>query len=70
MTGLQVANSYWVPLEASLGTERDPPVKTRFRELTVPIDVVAGGTTFRRRSCGRAGSRRRHPDHPHGHPRG
>ncbi|MEV4508032.1 alpha/beta hydrolase [Dactylosporangium sp. NPDC049525] len=46
MTGLQVANSYWVLLEESLGTELDPPVKTRFRELTTPVDVVVGGHDF------------------------
>lgn len=46
MTGLQVANSYWVLLEESLGTELDPPVKTRFREITTPVDVVAGGHDF------------------------
>lgn len=43
MTGLQVANSYWVLLEESLGTELDPPVKTRFQEISTPISVVAGG---------------------------
>ncbi|GAA3230875.1 alpha/beta fold hydrolase [Dactylosporangium siamense] len=46
MVGLQVANSYWMLLEESLGYELDPPVKTRFRELTTPISVVVGGHDF------------------------
>jgi 3-oxoadipate enol-lactonase len=46
MTGLQVANAHWIQLEASLGAELDPPVKTRFREITTPVDVVAGGHDF------------------------
>lgn len=46
MAGLQVANAHWIVLPESLGTELDPPVKTRFREITVPISVVAGGHDF------------------------
>lgn len=48
MIGLQVANSYWItlPNEDYLGTELDPPVKTRFAEITTPISVVVGGRDF------------------------
>ncbi|MEU4241119.1 alpha/beta fold hydrolase [Actinoplanes sp. NPDC026619] len=43
MVGLQLANSHWIELPESLGAELDPPVKARFAELTVPVDVVIGG---------------------------
>lgn len=43
MVGLQLSNAYWIELPESLGTELDPPVKTRFAELAVPIDVLIGG---------------------------
>lgn len=46
MVGLQLANAYWIELPESLGAELDPPVKERFAELTVPIDVVVGGHDF------------------------
>jgi pimeloyl-ACP methyl ester carboxylesterase len=46
MIGLQVANAYWVGLEDYQGTELDPPVKTRFAEITVPVSVVVGGHDF------------------------
>lgn len=46
MVGLQLANAYWIELPESLGAELDPPVKARFAELTVPVDVVVGGRDF------------------------
>lgn len=46
MIGLQVANSYWVQLEDYLGSELDPPVKTRFAEIATPISVLVGGHDF------------------------
>ena len=47
MIGLQVANSYWVALEDYLGSELDPPVKTRFSEIATPISVLVGGRDFK-----------------------
>jgi len=46
MIGLQMANSYWVELEDYLGAELDPPVKDRFGEIAVRIQVVVGGHDF------------------------
>src|SRR5262249_43704443 len=46
MVGLQLSNAYWIELPESLGAELDTPVKTRFTELTVPVDVVIGGRDF------------------------
>lgn len=46
MIGLRVANSYLFALEDYLGSELDPPVKTRFGEITTPISVVVGGRDF------------------------
>ena len=46
MIGLQVANSYFFTLEDYLGSELDPPVKTRFDEITTPISVLVGGRDF------------------------
>jgi 3-oxoadipate enol-lactonase len=46
MIGLQVANSYFFTLEDYLGSELDPPVKTRFGEIATPISVVVGGHDF------------------------
>jgi pimeloyl-ACP methyl ester carboxylesterase len=48
MIGLQVANSYWIDLpdEDYLGRELDPPVKSRFAEISTPISVVVGGHDF------------------------
>ncbi|MDG6109834.1 alpha/beta hydrolase [Dactylosporangium aurantiacum] len=43
MVGLQLANAHWIELPESLGADLDPPVKTRFAELSVPVDVVVGG---------------------------
>jgi 3-oxoadipate enol-lactonase len=46
MIGLQLANSYFVELEDYLGSELDPPVKTRFHEIASPISVLVGGHDF------------------------
>ncbi|MGI5180213.1 alpha/beta fold hydrolase [Dactylosporangium sp. CA-152071] len=46
MVGLQVANTYWIRLPESLGTELDPPVKHRLHEITTPVSVVVGGHDF------------------------
>ena len=46
MIGLQVANSYFFTLEDYLGSELDPPVKTRFGEIATPISVLVGGSDF------------------------
>jgi 3-oxoadipate enol-lactonase len=46
MIGLQVANSYFFTLEDYLGSELDPPVKTRFAEIATPISVLVGGRDF------------------------
>jgi 3-oxoadipate enol-lactonase len=43
MVGLQVANAYWIDLPESLGADLAPPVRDRFAELAVPVDVVIGG---------------------------
>ncbi|MFF0293012.1 alpha/beta fold hydrolase [Kitasatospora sp. NPDC004614] len=44
--GLEVANSHLMTLpdEEYLGRELDPPVKTRFAELAVPVSVLVGGS--------------------------
>lgn len=47
MIGLAVANSYFMVLEDYLGSELDPPVKTRLHEITVPISVLVGGRDFK-----------------------
>lgn len=44
--GPQLSNAYWIELPESLGAELDPPVKARFAEVTVPVDVVVGGREF------------------------
>jgi len=46
MIGLHVANSYYTALEDYLGTELDPPVNTRFNEITTPVTVLAGEHDF------------------------
>lgn len=46
MIGLQVSNSYFLTLEDYLGSELDPPVKTRFGEIATPISVLVGGRDF------------------------
>ena len=46
MIGLQVANSYFFALEDYLGSELDPPVKTRFSEIATPVSVLVGGRDF------------------------
>jgi pimeloyl-ACP methyl ester carboxylesterase len=47
MIGLHVANAYLFALEDYLGSELDPPVKTRFGEIATPISVLAGGRDFK-----------------------
>jgi pimeloyl-ACP methyl ester carboxylesterase len=47
MIGLQVANTHRITLEHYFGTELEPPVKTRFREIATPISVLVGGRDFR-----------------------
>jgi pimeloyl-ACP methyl ester carboxylesterase len=39
-------NNYLITLEDYLGRELDPPVKTRFSEITAPISVLVGGHDF------------------------
>jgi 3-oxoadipate enol-lactonase len=46
MIGLAVANNYLITLEDYLGHELDPPVKTRFGEITAPVSVLVGGRDF------------------------
>ncbi|GIF99068.1 alpha/beta fold hydrolase [Catellatospora citrea] len=46
MIGLEVANTHRITLEHYHGTELDPPVKTRFAEVTTPISVLVGGRDF------------------------
>ncbi|GGM44068.1 alpha/beta fold hydrolase [Dactylosporangium sucinum] len=46
MIGLEVANTHRITLEHYHGTELDPPVKTRFRELAVPVTILVGGRDF------------------------
>jgi 3-oxoadipate enol-lactonase len=51
MIGLQVANTHRIMLQdflggEYLGRELDPPVKTRFGEITTPISVLLGGRDF------------------------
>ena len=46
MIGMVVANSYLFTLEDYLGGELEPPVKTRFSEITTPISVLVGGRDF------------------------
>jgi pimeloyl-ACP methyl ester carboxylesterase len=47
MIGLHVANAYMFALEDPLGSELDPPVKTRFGEITAPIHVLVGERDFK-----------------------
>ena len=47
MIGLHVANAYLFGLEDYLGSELDPPVKTRFGEIATPISVLVGGRDFK-----------------------
>lgn len=47
MIGLHVANAYLFALEDYLGSELDPPVKTRFSEIATPVSVLVGGRDFR-----------------------
>jgi 3-oxoadipate enol-lactonase len=44
--GLEVANAHRITLENYLGTELDPPVRTRFAEITTPISVLVGARDF------------------------
>jgi 3-oxoadipate enol-lactonase len=46
MIGLQVANTHRITLRQYFGRELDPPVKTRFREISTPISVIVGGRDF------------------------
>jgi 3-oxoadipate enol-lactonase len=51
LIGLQVANTHRIMLQdflggEYLGRELDPPVKTRFAEITTPISVLLGGRDF------------------------
>ncbi len=46
MIGLHVANSYLFSLENYLGSELDPPVKTRLSEIATPVSVLVGGRDF------------------------
>jgi 3-oxoadipate enol-lactonase len=51
LIGLQVANTHRIMLQdflegEYLGRELDPPVKTRFREITTPVSVLLGGRDF------------------------
>jgi 3-oxoadipate enol-lactonase len=47
MVGLHVANAHYTALDDYLGAELDPPVKTRFNEITTPITVLAGERDFK-----------------------
>jgi len=45
--GLEVANTHRIILDNRyLGTELDPPVKTRFDEIATPISVLVGARDF------------------------
>jgi non-heme chloroperoxidase len=46
MIGWQVANDRIMYLEDYNGVELDPPIKTRFAELAVPVAVFVGGRDF------------------------
>lgn len=46
MIGWQVANDRVMLMDSYFGTELDPPVKTRFREIAVPVAVFVGGRDF------------------------
>ncbi|MGA8113161.1 MAG: alpha/beta hydrolase [Actinocatenispora sp.] len=46
MIGLAVANDYLITLDKYLGCELDPPIKTRFAEISTPISVLVGGHDF------------------------
>ncbi len=46
LIGMEVANAHRITLEHYFGTELDPPVKTRFHEISTPISVVVGGRDF------------------------
>lgn len=46
MIGWELANAHVLLMEHSYGVELDPPIKTRFAELTVPIAVLTGGRDF------------------------
>ncbi|NUT32494.1 MAG: alpha/beta hydrolase [Hamadaea sp.] len=47
LIGWQVANTHRLTLEHYYGVELDPPVKTRFAEITTPVSVLVGGRDFR-----------------------
>lgn len=46
LIGLQIANSRVRMMEVYHGLELDPPVKTRFAEITTPISVLIGERDF------------------------
>jgi pimeloyl-ACP methyl ester carboxylesterase len=46
MIGWQVASDRMMHLDEYLGVELEPPIKTRFAEITVPIAVIVGGRDF------------------------
>ncbi|HEY7048464.1 MAG TPA: alpha/beta hydrolase [Jatrophihabitantaceae bacterium] len=46
MIGWQVANDRIMYMDRYYGTELDPPVKTRFCEMRVPVAVLVGGRDF------------------------
>ncbi|GIF60709.1 alpha/beta hydrolase [Asanoa iriomotensis] len=46
LVGLQVANAHRITLAHYHGRELDPPVKTRFHEITVSVTAVVGGREF------------------------
>ena len=56
MIGLTVASNYLITLEDYRGSELDPPVKTRFGEITTPLSVLAGERDFQATRLWRSGS--------------
>ncbi|WP_460653366.1 alpha/beta fold hydrolase [Kribbella endophytica] len=46
LVGLQIANSRVMTMDTYRGTELDPPIKTRFAEVTVPVSILVGERDF------------------------
>ncbi|MFF1822786.1 alpha/beta fold hydrolase [Kribbella sp. NPDC058245] len=46
LTGLAVANARVLTMPEAHGQELDPPIKTRFAELAVPVHVLVGRHDF------------------------
>lgn len=46
LIGWEVANSHVLTMEVAHGVELDPPIQTRFAELTTPVSVLVGGRDF------------------------